>query len=462
MSDKQFDDFIKHSLSEYASQVPAGMWERIREKRESEKSGVVWWRQNITLLIAILVLLSAGGWIAYQGIMATPDAAQIKPNGNRNTEAAMAKETTDPHAEGSVANMQRQALQASPNANAEKREEYRQQDAKPSTLSFPVRPVRAEEKQDEQVLSVNETELQKNITTVEEKVLVAGEFNYESSGRRKINAGEFHAVKRSAITNAPQTLSASPSALILTDCPSGALGEWFIEVFASPDYALKTVQSLDDEFVRRKDSAERFRSAFTAGFRLSKIIRDGLVLKTGLQYSQINERFDYRSESERRTVTVITVRTIVRGAGDTIRVTDTSTIQQLGYRVKTTYNRYRSLDIPLLASFEWGNANLQTSFTTGVIINLHSWQQGDVLDTSYTPISMGKNNEVFRSNIGIGLYASFSLLKPVGNRTTLFAEPYLRYNISSMTNSNRPFNQRFHAAGINLGLRYKLSGNGPQ
>jgi len=250
----------------------------------------------------------------------------------------------------------------------------------------------------------------------------------------------------------------------ITDCPS-AFGDrkndWFVEAYVSPDYAIKTTKGLDDEYLRRKDSTESFRSAFTAGIRLSKNIGENLMLKTGLQFSQINEKFNLRTENERKQVTVITIRTIVRAPGDTLRISDTSTLEQIGYRVKTTFNRYRSLDIPVIIGYEWGNDNFRTSINTGLIFNLQSWQQGDMLDTTYNAVSFDKaGSQVFKKNIGLGIYASASFLKRISSNSEIFAEPYVRYNISNMTNTGSPFNQRFHVAGINIGLRYKINGGG--
>lgn len=232
----------------------------------------------------------------------------------------------------------------------------------------------------------------------------------------------------------------------------------YLEIFASPDYITKQVTpnaNLNPAYLNRKDSSETASSSFTAGLRLSKSF-GSIAVKTGLQYSQVNETFRYRSENEKRLTTVVTLHTIVRSPGDTLQIRDTSSFEQTGYRNKISNNRYVSVDIPLLLGYEWNNEKWRAGVTAGIILNLYSQQTGRLLDTAYVPVAFGKDNTIFKKNMGLGLYAGLSLAKVMRNGTEIFAEPYFRYKVGYMTKSDNPFNQKFNVAGINLGVRYKL------
>jgi hypothetical protein len=52
-----------------------------------------------------------------------------------------------------------------------------------------------------------------------------------------------------------------------------------------------------------------------------------------------------------------------------------------------------------------------------------------------------------------------SLIKPITNSIDVFAEPYFRYSLTKLQNTAYGFSQRFSAAGISFGIRYKLNGN---
>jgi hypothetical protein len=181
-------------------------------------------------------------------------------------------------------------------------------------------------------------------------------------------------------------------------------------------------------------------------------------VRTGLQYTQINEKFTYRTEDEVKTITVISVRTIIRGPGDTLRVTDTSTVQQVGYKTNSIKNRFRSFDIPVTVGYQFGNDNLKFGINAGVIFNISSWYQGVILDSSMAAVPISKGtNQVYKNNIGLGIYGGISVLKKMGENTQLFFEPYFRYNLSGITSGQASYQQKFSLGGLSIGLRYNLN-----
>lgn len=236
--------------------------------------------------------------------------------------------------------------------------------------------------------------------------------------------------------------------------------DWFAEVYISPDMAFKSIENktATQQYLQKKDSSESMRIGYTAGVRLVKPITDNFLIKTGIQYTQINEKFTYRTEDEVRTTIVISVRTIIRGPGDTLRIADTSTVQQTGFKTNSIKNRYRSFDIPVTVGYQFGNENLRFGINAGVIFNISSWYQGVILDSSLAavPISKGSNT-IYKNNIGLGLYGGFSVLKKLGEDTQLFFEPYFRYNLSGITNGQASYQQRFSLGGLSIGLRYNLN-----
>ena len=233
-----------------------------------------------------------------------------------------------------------------------------------------------------------------------------------------------------------------------------------MEVYAAPELAFKSIENISatPQYLQRKDSSESMRLGYSAGIRLIKPITDNFLVKAGVQYTQINEKFTYRTENEVRTTTVISVRTIIRGPGDTLRITDTSTVQQTGFKNNTIRNRYRSFDIPVTLGYQFGNDNLQFGVNAGVVFNISSWYQGVILDSSMSAVPITKGStSIYKNNIGLGLYGGFSVLKKLGEDTQLFFEPYFRYNLSGITSEQSSFKQRFSLGGLSIGLRYNLN-----
>ncbi|MDE3252841.1 MAG: hypothetical protein KGO92_08535, partial [Bacteroidota bacterium] len=246
-------------------------------------------------------------------------------------------------------------------------------------------------------------------------------------------------------------------------CPSDRKSwntDWFLETYVSPDLAFKTVSNVSatPQYLARKDSSESMRVGYTAGIRLVKPITDNLLVKAGLQYSQANEKYVYRTENEVKTTTVVTERTIIRGPGDTVLVKDTSVLQTIGFRNNTVYNRYRSFDIPVTVGYQFGDEDLKFGINAGVIVNLSSWYQGVILDSSLGTVSLNKSgNSVYKTNIGLGLIGGISVVKRLSDDMHIFFEPYFRYNLSDMTTPQATFKQRFSIGGLSVGLRFNLN-----
>jgi hypothetical protein len=237
--------------------------------------------------------------------------------------------------------------------------------------------------------------------------------------------------------------------------------DWLLEFYTSPDFAFKSVSNISatQQYLQKKDSSEQMQVSYTAGFRLVKPINDNFLVKTGLQYSQINEKYVYRTENEIKTTTVVTVRTIIRAPGDTVVVADTSTLQTIGYKNNIVKNRFRSIDIPVLLGYQFGQGDFKFGINAGVIFNVSSWYQGVILDSTLAVVPLTSSNMVYKRSIGLGLYAGFSISKQLNDDMQIFCEPFFRYNLSNMTNEQAKYNQKFSVGGLSIGLRLNLNRN---
>jgi hypothetical protein len=256
--------------------------------------------------------------------------------------------------------------------------------------------------------------------------------------------------------------------LTVPDCPSieddAAGNKKYVEVYAGPDLGLSSFGSFQNDsssnrYLQRRKETLRFSSAFSAGLRYTKVFKNGLSIRSGVNYSQINEKFRFVNERDIRYILVITPREVNVG-GSTVTVFDTLRYTQTGTRVKTTYNRYRQIDIPLQLGYEFGNGRLHTNISAGAIVNLYSWQRGDMLDSALQPVSIttGKGSSAygFKTNMGVGFLGSVSVYYKMTPRLHVLAEPYFRYNLQPMTRDNQSVTQKYSTLGLRLGVRWDL------
>lgn len=174
-----------------------------------------------------------------------------------------------------------------------------------------------------------------------------------------------------------------------------------------------------------------------------------MSIRTGINYSQINEKFTYKEGN------IVQVVYIIDNNGDT-----TGSYTATGTKYKSKNNRYHTADIPLIIGYEIGNGRVHANFNAGAIVNVYSWQKGEVLDTSSKPVSISTGGPTspyqFRNNIGVGFLGSVSVYYKLNDRMHILAEPYYRYNFSSASKPELTLKQKYNTAGLRLGIRLDL------
>jgi hypothetical protein len=168
-----------------------------------------------------------------------------------------------------------------------------------------------------------------------------------------------------------------------------------------------------------------------------------------LNYSQINEQFKFSKGN------IIQIIYVTNASGDTIDIYQTEST-----RYKTTYNKYRTIDLPITIGYGWKKNNWDFIVNAGVIMNIVSFYKGDVLNSDLQPIAMNAStlskDYQLKTNIGLGCIGSLSIVHPINNKFSIFTEPYFRYNFSLMNKETTHFKQRFITSGLRLGVRMNL------
>ncbi|MCY7291178.1 MAG: hypothetical protein LH615_03250, partial [Ferruginibacter sp.] len=146
--------------------------------------------------------------------------------------------------------------------------------------------------------------------------------------------------------------------------------------------------------MQQRKGSTKYLFAFSAGVRYTKVFGSGMSVRTGINYSQINEQF--KSEKGRITQNVY----IINNNGDT-----TGSYVQSGTQYKTSTNKYRSIDIPVSVGYEMGNGRLHTNINAGAMINISSSQKGFMLDYNgnTVDISSGKSSSVYQYKTKAGV-----------------------------------------------------------
>ncbi len=476
MTDKLFDSFIKSKLESYDSGAPMHVWERIKKDDDDDPKGFFFWMwKNKYLLLSgmLLVATATGYWLKsyskQDSTVAKSDSKnnsiitnhQVKPaspsNGLNTSTSELNNNTSQPKTINQV-------LLIENNTNE-----------KPSGFQQTTGGS----------LNANASVSTNGIFTAERKQLKANALKAGSGKTKNQKENSADPLQDVQLPNAAEhSLSlagnfAKPKRFPLFEFGNIALPqnkpscptingprrrELFLEVYAGPDYNVRSLTSTvaPNAYLSERENNENYRTSFSAGVRLVKNLGEKTLIKTGVNYSQINERLRIVTENSKQLTQVITIRTVVRSPGDTLFVRDTMFFEQNGTRYRTTYNRYRFIDVPLIFSYEFGNPELlHFSVNAGPVFNITSFYSGEVMDTSYKTnrISTGSGSNPYnwRNNIGIGIFTSVSMYKRFNDRIHLFAEPYMRYNLNPVTQAGSSIKQRYFITGMQLGIRYNLT-----
>jgi len=73
-------------------------------------------------------------------------------------------------------------------------------------------------------------------------------------------------------------------------------------------------------------------------------------------------------------------------------------------------------------------------------------------------ITTGKSSSPyqFKTNAGVGFMGAVSVYYKLTDKLHIMAEPYFRYNLSPMNKESITLKQKYHTAGLRLGIRLDL------
>ena len=474
-SNRQFDDHLKEQFSNFSPDVHPRIWENIIAEKDKKRPAGFWVsmfsNRNKLLFAGLIIALSSGGaWIYFNDNFSSPETLAKTENKNGQSSATnktgLSKTTADPHPQLDLnsTDVNNKKLNTaddnSINGNAILLSEAKiktriaagslQYDKDENNTSFAGN----NKTSDIKVKGNKKYHSRPGNILVNTTAPDTAEDEFEGQGtllgRLTFNAEKYTEKRKSG---KPEKISFHPI-LFLPDCPSlekdAAGNKKYFEFYAGPDYAIRSLHDTGNSaYLQKRKESTKFKSGFSAGVRYTKVFNNSMSVRAGVNYSQINEKFTFNQGN------VIQVTYIINNNGDTIGSYSTT-----GSRYKTTINRYRSIDIPVVVGYEIGNGKLHANINAGAVINIYSWQKGDVLDMAGNPVSIttgkGASAYQFKTNAGVGFIGAVSVYYKLNDRLHLMAEPYFRYNFSQMNKERITLRQKYQTAGLRLGIRLDL------
>jgi opacity protein-like surface antigen len=400
MKEKEFDNLIRTRLRNHESPVPAGVWERITLKGKKQRKGFA---PRLYVLTIVLLLIGLGG-LFYSSYLHYQSKGESVVNKNNSTNTSVdTKNLIQPNNKTnnvSIANATRYVDPVVTESPV--RKEHRQEKKLPA------------KKEKVKKLSTDTQKVQRSggDLVVNNRASVSSSEKNETPGNIiKKTAGENNASKSDAPTNAE-----------MQPVQSGS-DKFSVELFTSPSVPVNSINSDNRSYEQALKNASSMKLSYTIGLRFSYAVSKKVSAKTGVQYTQVNEKMNFKDSA--------------------------------GGNFSST-NRYRNIGVPLVLGYKIvSKNNLDIYVNTGIILNVASRYEGIIPSESGQPIDI-KNNDVYNTNASADLYLGINLSKKMNDRTDFFAEPWLNYRFKNMVSHFYSFDQKINTLGLSFGVRYRL------
>lgn len=236
------------------------------------------------------------------------------------------------------------------------------------------------------------------------------------------------------------------------------------EVYFSNDFAERTLSVKRGDgigYLNQREKTEFSHLSNSFGFRVGMGWESGIAFKTGLNYSNINEKFVYTDPNSIQKKTITIVKYIYDNMLNVVDSTITQEIVEIpGTNTIITKNRYSFVDIPVLFQYSLkGKKRLSYDVTVGPYINLLFAQNGKILNQDgKSVIVLGSEigNQQFKNNIGLSFYGSFAINYQLTKEMKISFEPNIRYMTNSITSYSNNLDQRYITAGVAAGIKLKI------
>ncbi|MGB4961064.1 MAG: hypothetical protein WBO36_16390 [Saprospiraceae bacterium] len=236
-----------------------------------------------------------------------------------------------------------------------------------------------------------------------------------------------------------------------------------IDLYFSQDMVSKSLTTHDpalESHISLRRQTEDITYAFSVGARFGYNIGYRWNIHSGVNYSQVNEKFEYVDPESNQT-RVITIKDYVYQGGKIVDSIITEEVVLIPGDTKVSVNNtYRSFDIPVLGRYTiLATEKFSLSAMGGVFVNLAFIQRGMIMGMdNISPYDLQESQRTpqFKTQLGVSGYGALSMAYHVAPKWDILLEPNIRVQTESMTTAPYPVRQQLHNMGWSAGLRYQF------
>jgi len=214
-----------------------------------------------------------------------------------------------------------------------------------------------------------------------------------------------------------------------------------------------------ETYMQQRNDSEKTLDAIRAGIGIKFQHANNWYFKSGLEYEQINEQFNFYEEIESdSTLNNVIVSSYILADGTQIDSLGTINAKVINWTNHNIYNRYKFIDVPVLFGYSKKfNRNLNWFIEGGLSVNLIFKQNGAFQSQENILIRMEDEPDLYKKNVGISLLAASGVKYSFNNNLSVWLAPNIKYKLGSITSDINPIEQRFLNIGLQTGVSFNLN-----
>lgn len=223
-------------------------------------------------------------------------------------------------------------------------------------------------------------------------------------------------------------------------------------------FKLLTATSGEGGYLEKRKETEKQLEAFAIGLDIQMQTKKGLILAAGLEFQQLNERFD-RYEETQTTQTITGTLTVTENGQGQIINTTTGPIPIVRTSTKRQrfYNHHTFINLPIGIGKFWHHRKYDFKLLGGVDFNLYHNFSGVLINPELEIIDLRRRSparfsQIFKRKTGLGLWISAAYHRPINRRLSWFIAPKLQIPFGTITQDDYRLKHRYIRLNFNVGL----------
>jgi len=215
----------------------------------------------------------------------------------------------------------------------------------------------------------------------------------------------------------------------------------------------------NEAFLKNRKGSEKQLEAISASTYYTFSNKNGLLLRAGLDYRRLNEKFtvSYTNEKVETVLGVLTM--TVDATGQVIAQTmGNKTVATTTIYSNQAYNYYQWLDFPMGVGYQNLNKKRAWELAAGLDLNLFFNFSGTMYNEfgQSTEFSSQSSSGVFIKKHGIGLWASYGYSRNISKNIRWQLSAKANIPLRNITVENYPLAQRYYCLGLQGGLIFNI------